>query len=125
MQLTGKLIAAMPLKSGISRRTGNPWKSKEYVIEIPGQYPTKMCFEVFGEERIKQFDLRKDETITVFFDINANENNGRWFNKISAYKIERPSEVQQPTENARAAQAPVTAGQSSQGGEGSEEDVPF
>ena len=125
MQITGKLIAALPAKSGVSTRTGNPWKSKEYVIEIPGQYPKKMCFEVFGEERLRQFNLRKDEEITVYFDIDANEYNGRWYNKISAYKVERTSEQPQPTSNTGAAQTSVASEQSDQGGDGSSDDVPF
>ena len=125
MQLTGKLIAALPAKSGVSKRTGNPWKSKDYILEIPGQYPKKMCFEVFGEERLKQFNLRKDEEITVYFDIDANENNGRWYNKISAYKVERTSVQPQPTSNTGAAQTSVASEQSDQGGDGSFDDVPF
>ena len=50
MEVTGKLIAAMPTQSGVSQRSGNPWMSREYVIEIPGQYPKKMCIKKFGED---------------------------------------------------------------------------
>ena len=36
MELTGKIIAVLPANSGVSARTGNPWMSQEYVIEVPG-----------------------------------------------------------------------------------------
>jgi len=54
MDLTGTIIAVLPAQSGVSARTGNPWMSQEYVIEVPGMYPKRMCFRIFGEDRIKQ-----------------------------------------------------------------------
>ena len=89
MDLTGKVIAIMQPRSGTSARTGNPWMSQEYVIEVPGQYPRKMLFNIFGEDRIKQFNIQAGEEITVQFDIDAREYNGRWFNDIRAYNIIR------------------------------------
>ena len=58
MELTGKIIAVLPANSGVSNRTGNPWMSQEYVIEVPGQYPRKCVFRIFGEDRIKQFNIQ-------------------------------------------------------------------
>lgn len=59
----------MPAKSGVSARTGNPWMTQEYVIEVPGQYPKKCAFSIFGEDRIKQFNLQPGEqNVTVQLD---------------------------------------------------------
>ena len=91
MELTGKIIAVLPANSGVSQRTGNPWMSQEYVIEVPGQYPRKCVFRIFGEERIKQFKIQNGEDVTVSFDIDAHEYNGRWFNQVSAYNVSRPA----------------------------------
>ena len=57
MDLTGKVIAILPASSGVSARTGNAWMSQDYVIEMPGQYPRRMLFRVFGEDRIKMFNI--------------------------------------------------------------------
>lgn len=116
MEVTGKLIAAMPTQSGVSQRSGNPWMSREYVIEIPGQYPKKMCFKIFGEDRLKQFNLRKDETVTVQFDIDAHEYNGRWFNEIQAYNILRPQQAAAPAPQQCAAPFPPAQPEQSDGG---------
>jgi hypothetical protein len=89
MDLTGKIIAILPANSGVSQRTGNPWMSQEYVIEVPGQYPRKCVFRLFGEDRIKQFNIQAGEELTVQFDIDAHEYNGRWFNEIRAFNIIR------------------------------------
>ena len=61
--------------------------SQDYVIEVPGQYPRRCVFRVFGEERIRQFNIQNGEDITVQFDIDAHEFNGRWFNDIRAYNV--------------------------------------
>lgn len=101
MELTGRIIAVLPAQSGVSARTGNNWMSQDYVIEVPGQYPRKCLFRIFGEDRIKQFSIQQGEDLTVQFDIDAHEFNGRWFNDIRAYNVIRG---QQPV-----AGAPVAA----------------
>ena len=77
----------MEAKGGVSARTGNSWMTQEYVIEVPGQYPRKCVFSIFGEDRIKQFNIQAGEDITVQFDIDAHEYQGRWFNDIRAFNI--------------------------------------
>ena len=89
MELTGRIIAVLPAQSGVSARTGNNWMSQEYVIEVPGQYPRKCLFRLFGEDRIKQFNIQQGEDLTIQFDIDAHEYNGRWFNEIRAYNVVR------------------------------------
>lgn len=89
MEITGKIIAVLPANSGTSARTGNPWMSQTYVIETQGQYPKKLAFDVFGEERIKQFNIKQGEELTVSFDFDAHEYNGRWFNSVRAFNVEK------------------------------------
>lgn len=94
MDITGKIIAVLQPNSGVSKRTGNPWMSQEYVIETHDNYPKKMCFRVFGEERIKQFNIQSGEELTVSFDVDAHEYNGRWFNEINAWAVNRNANQQ-------------------------------
>ncbi len=88
MEITGKIIAILPERGGISK-TGNEWKMQEYVIETHEQYPKKMCFNIFGADKIAQFNIQAGEEVTVSFDINAREYNGRWYNDIRAWRVER------------------------------------
>ena len=46
MELTGRIIAVMEPRSGVSARTGNAWMTQEYVIEVPGQYPKRCVFNI-------------------------------------------------------------------------------
>ena len=89
MEITGKIIAALEKKSGVAKASGNTWVAQEYVMEIPGTYPKRVCFEVFGEERIKEFDIKVMDILTVSFGIDAREYNGRWYNSMRAWKVTR------------------------------------
>ena len=89
MEITGKIIAVLPAQGGVSQRTGNPWKSQDYVIETHDQYPKRCCFRVFGEEKINQFNIQLGEEMTVSFDIDSHEYQGRWFNDVRAWAVNR------------------------------------
>ena len=89
MEITGKIIVVMPAREGVSQSSGNPWKSQEYVIETQEMYPKKCCFNVFGAEKIQQFNIQLGEMLTVSIEINANEYQGRWYNKINAWQVQR------------------------------------
>ena len=85
MELQGKVIAVLPEKSGVSAR--GEWKAQSFVIETHEQYPKKLCFDVFGADRLAQFNIQSGEEINVSFDIDAHEYNGRWFNNVRAWNV--------------------------------------
>lgn len=105
MEITGKIIAVLPARSGVSARTGSEWKVQEYVLETQEQYPRKMCFDVFGADKIDQFAIQIGEQLTVSFDIDAREYQGRWYNSIRAWKVERVA-AQDPSAPAGMSQFP-------------------
>ena len=135
MDLTGRIIAVLPPQSGVSNRTGNAWMSQDYVIEVPGQYPRKCLFRIFGEDRIKQFNIQMNEDVTVQFDIDAHEYQGRWFNDIRAYNIIRgqvPPVAGAPVADAAPFPSQAAAPQAASpfppqepAAEGSADDLPF
>lgn len=89
MELQGKIIAAMPEKSGVSAR--GEWKAQSFVMEMfdsNSQYPRRMVFDVFGADRLAQFNIQVGDVKKVSFDIDAHEYQGRWFNSIRAWRVE-------------------------------------
>lgn len=111
MERKGRIIKIYDAKCGVSRTTGNSWKIQDYVIqETEGEYPKTMKFSLFGEERIKNIDLRLGEEVIVHFDIDAKEFSGMYYNEIRAYKVVRVAELgnqQAPTPMQQQAQAPM------------------
>lgn len=89
MEITGKIIAALPARGGVSQRTGNSWKVQEFVIETHDQYPRKCVFNVFGEDKLAEYNIQVGDELTVSFDIDAREYNGRWYNDIRAWRVVR------------------------------------
>ena len=63
MEVTGKIILALPEMSGTSR-AGNAWKKREYVLETQETYPRKIHFDFFGE-RADQFPLNVGDIIKL------------------------------------------------------------
>ena len=106
MELTGKIIAVLPERGGISK-AGNEWKIQEFVLETMEQYPRKMMFNVFGADRLAQFNIQLGEVLTVSFDIDSREYNGRWYNDIRAWKVDRNVAPAAGAPAAPAAGAPV------------------
>ena len=98
MELTGRIIAVLEAKSGTSSKTGNLWMMQGYVIEVPGQYPRRCAFTVFGEDKIKQLNIQNGEDLTIQFDIDAREYNGRWYNDFRAYNVIRGLQIPQPVQ---------------------------
>lgn len=85
MELQGKIIAVLPERSGVSAR--GEWKTQDYVIETHDAYPKKMVFNVFGADRISRFNIQAGQEVTVSFDIDAHEYQGRWYNSIRAFDV--------------------------------------
>ena len=89
MEITGKIIQVLPEVGGVSK-AGNEWKKQEYVLETHDQYPKKVCFQIFGADKIAQAAIQPGEELTVSFDIDSREYQGRWFTSINAWKVDRP-----------------------------------
>lgn len=88
MEIYGKIIAALPERSGTTQK-GTSWCCQSFVLQTEGQYPRHICFDVFGQDKISQFAIQVGENLTVSFDIDAHQYNDRWFNSIRCFNVMR------------------------------------
>ena len=84
MELTGKILQVLPEKTGNSAR--GSWRKQEYVIEIPGDYPKKVCFMVWGD-RIDELSIQEGQELTVSIDLESREYNGRWYTDVKVWRV--------------------------------------
>lgn len=93
---TGKIIAAEPLQQGTSQN-GQPWASQSYIIEeLNQQYPARAVIQVYGSDKLQQFNIQVGEIITAHIGLKARQSKeGRWFNQLDCWKVERPGAQQQ------------------------------
>lgn len=87
MEITGKIIQVLPEQGGVSKTSGKEWRLQAYVLETQEQYPKKVHFELFGDDRIKANQCKIDDVVTVSFDIESREFNGRWYTSIRAWRV--------------------------------------
>lgn len=121
----------MPALSGTSQRTGNAWMSQEYVMAyywFPNQSnPSYIVMRVFGEDRIKQFNLQPNDEVKVRFHCEAHENNGRWYNELRIDGVTfvgaSDGKNQQPSQQAATAVATVAEQPQPEGEK--KDDLPF
>ena len=95
VKFTGKIIAAGQVQMGTSQN-GTQWSSQEYVIEeLNQQYPSRAVIQVYGSDKIQQFGIQVGEIITANIGLKAHQSrDGRWFNQLDCWKVERPNAQQ-------------------------------
>jgi len=111
MEITGKIVKLLDQRSGVTER--GEWMVQSYLLETSGNYPKKMQFEVYGKDRIEKLNvaglMSANKEVTIWFDIEASEYNGKWYNRIRAYDVreyyQKPK--QEPTPQPTAANADV------------------
>lgn len=93
-QISGKIIAVLPAKTGESSR--GKWMSQQYVLQTPDkEHPKKCLFTVWGEEKIKDFKISMDDVVTISFNTEAREKDGKWYGSIQAYKVTKDKKTEE------------------------------
>ena len=97
----------------MSQRNGQEWRNAEYLIDILGNYPRKVKVKVNNgtgdQNRIARFDQLIGKWVSVGFDIDAHEYQGRWFNTIRAFRVDRNIQNAAPAAEMPGAPAPAAA----------------
>lgn len=137
IEIIGTITNILPKVTGTSQK--GDWSKQEYVINVEGeneQYPRTICFQIFGEEKINTAALQVNERVRVHLDIACHEYNGKFYNQISCWRVDRNNE-QQANQGLFSSQAPQqfspqanNQGTQQQGyvrqqAEGSPNDLPF
>lgn len=123
MEITGEIISILPLVEGQGKN--GPWFKQEYILEIPSQYPKKVCFSLWGS-KIDEYNLHPGQKVTVHIDIESREYNSRWYTEVKAWKVDKisgGSETAAPSRaNEQRAPDPVPTQFESNG---NDDDLPF
>ena len=85
MELTGKLVQVLPLQTGTGKN--GQWKKQDIILETEGTYPKKVCISIWGD-KINESQLKQGNMLTVQFDVESREYNGRWYTDVKAWKVE-------------------------------------
>ena len=100
MDFQGRVKQILPLRSGVSQRTGNEWKALPFIFEY-FEYPTDrtadtVLLETFDEKVIN--NLKEGMEIRCGFGHQTREYDGKIYNEVRLYKIESVKGTQQPAQ---------------------------
>ena len=151
MEFKGRIYKLFPIQSGKSAK-GNDWEKQDFIFEYfeheTDRWSDKVLLSIMGE-RIRDADLHEGDEVIVGFGHNTREWNGKYFNDVRCYKLEKvtkpadngassaPAAPQhgdlfaqaaqnapQSTQAAKVAQQPTAANANAQTGE-KEDELPF
>ena len=128
MEFQGRIAKLLPIRQGVSQRTGNEWKSLPFIFEYfenpSDRYADSVMLETFDEKVIN--NLKEGMEVRCGFGHKTREYEGKTYNELRLYKIEsvRKEQPAANTDRVGAQQQGVTPAPQQQGG-GDEDDLPF
>ena len=106
MKIEGKFIKALQKVEGESEK--GYWCRGGFVIETFGDYPRKIAFSLFGEDRVKMTDgLTEGQPVEVYFNPESREWGDKWFTDLKATNV-RPMSSAAPATAPAPAPTPAT-----------------
>ena len=98
LSIKGHLIKKNDIEN-IENKEGKKWTKQTFILQTPAEYNNQICFQLFGEEKIKLLDTHKiGDQIEVFFNVSSREYNNRYYHNIDAWKINGANDLNQDSE---------------------------
>jgi hypothetical protein len=75
-------------QSGTSK-AGKEWTKLSFLLETTEEYNNLYCFDVFGDEKVENFNKynKVGQEVDVEFNVKTNEWNDKYFTSLDAWKI--------------------------------------
>ena len=113
MEFQGRVKKLLPVRSGVSQRTGNEWKALPFIFEYfenpTDRFADTVLLETFDTNVID--NLKEGMDIRCGFGHRTREYEGKTYNELRLYKIESVRAAQQAPQ---AANAPAEAQQTAE-----------
>jgi hypothetical protein len=99
-QVKGTIKKILPVETGVAKSTGNAWKKVEFIVSNHEGFEGRekiYCFQIFSEKNVDNF-IKYNQVggqVSVKFEPNTNEHNGKYFTSLSAYRVDSGERVEQ------------------------------
>jgi len=87
LDLNGKIVAMLAEQSGEGKN--GRWVKQDFVVETADQFPKKVCFSTWGDKVADIKKLKIGDEVTVSFNPESREFNGKWYTDLRAWKISK------------------------------------
>lgn len=135
MEFKGRIKQMLPLRSGVSQRTGNEWKAQPFVFEYfenaTDRYADSVLLETYDTKVMET--MQEGMEVICGFGHRTREYEGRTYNELRLYKFEAVTKGQPAADaagtgagtDAKASGTAAPAGTGAAAGEGEADDLPF
>jgi len=91
MEITGIIEKVLPLEAGITK-AGKDWQKQNFIVANNEGYNDEkqiFCFEIFGEEKVENFNKynKAGDNVKVDFNISTNEWKDKYYTSLQAWKV--------------------------------------
>ena len=84
------ITKVLDTQSGVSQ-AGKEWSKLTFVGETPEEYNNVYAFEIFGQEKVDNFNKfnKVGDLVNVEFNVSCNEWKGKYFTSLSSWRIDK------------------------------------
>ena len=88
LKVNGKITEVLEEEKGTSK-AGKDWIKQSFVLDTGEQYNPLICFSLFGQEKVDNFNKynKVGDDVEVSFNISSREYEGKWYSQIDAWKV--------------------------------------
>jgi hypothetical protein len=99
LKIKGKIIDVPEMITG-TKNNGEQWARQDVIIETEGQYPKKICIQLWNSVIDKQ-PIRIGVSYEFSINIESKEFNEKWFTNVTAWSVRSltgnvPQQTQRP-----------------------------
>jgi len=96
MDIQGKIIKFLDPVTGEGRN--GTWKKQEFILELPGDFPKKLCIASWND-KADLGSVKEGDEVKVYIDVESREYNGRWYTDVKAWKLEKVGAATAPKDD--------------------------
>ena len=85
----GKITKVLEKETGTKKDGSGQWVKQQFVVETNEKYNNLYCFELFGDEKVDNFNKHNKvgDFVDVDFNVSTNEWKGKYFTSLQAWKV--------------------------------------
>lgn len=89
LEIKGTIIKILDVQKGDKKDGSGQWEKQQFVVDTKSQYNNLYCFEIFGDQKVDNFAKfnKVGQEVTVEFNVNTSEYQGKYYTTLSAWKI--------------------------------------
>jgi len=88
LKMNGKITEILEVQKGTSKE-GKEWKKLSFVIDNGEKYNNIICFDLFGDEKVDNFQKynKLGQDVEVSFNVKSNKWKDKYFTSLDAWKV--------------------------------------